>query len=58
MATSSFDRDVIITEDNVQSLIDIVNNKNYEKVDFSNTRKIETMSNEKIEKYFKIKGEK
>lgn len=56
MATSSFDRDIIINETNVESLIKIVNDNSKVKVDLSNVRDIPLItSKEEIKKLFNIK---
>ncbi len=53
MATSSFNRNVIINKDNIESLIDIVEDETPIKVDFKGVRKIELVRKEDLHKYFK-----
>lgn len=53
MATSSFDRNVIINQDNYESLLDIINDDTPVKVSFEGVRKIELIPKEEMDKWFK-----
>ena len=53
MATSSFNRNVKITKDNYQSLLDIVNDDAPIKASFEGVRKIELVKKEDLGKWFK-----
>lgn len=53
MATSSFDRNVIINKENYESLEKIIEDKSSVNVDFKSMRKIELVTKENIKLFFK-----
>lgn len=53
MATSSFDRNVKINNENYESIKEIVKDKSKTNIDFKNMRKIEVVTKDKINLYFK-----
>lgn len=53
MATSSFNRDVVINQDNYESLLEIIHDDTPVKVSFEGVRKIELVKKEDLGKWFK-----
>ena len=53
MATSSFNRDVVINQDNYESLLEIIHDDNPKMASFEGVRKIELIPKEEINKWFK-----
>jgi hypothetical protein len=55
MPTSSFEKSVVITEESVESLIEILNSENTIKVDLSTDEKVEKLNASDVEEILKKK---